>query len=201
VRLRPVLVPALAAAVLGVLAFAGPDAGAMGSARIAQNPVAVASGSYVEVRVDWSGQAARTLMFLSVCNRPSTAPGFEVGLHCSPLTGVTPNGTPDGSGSATVPVFRGPEPGGDLAWGCFAAEDPTPPGIERHETCYVRVTNTVVLNNDDAVDVPFTLTGVGAPPPAGPLGAPVGAPAAPTAPVVAPAVEQAPAEVPLAFAG
>lgn len=199
---RPLLAVAALAVAVGCLAPVT-GAGALGSARLERTRIAVAPGSFVEVRVDWSGQPARTLMFVSVCNLPSSTPGFNAGSNCSPLTGVTPNGTPDGSGSALVPVFRGPDPGGDLPWGCFAPGDAAPPGVQRFETCYVRVTNTVILNDLDAVDLPFTLTGEGAPPSAGALGAPgasaAPAPAAPTA--VSAAVADAPAEARLAFAG
>ena len=51
----------------------------------------------------------------------------------------------------------------------------------------MRLTNDVVLNNDDAVEVAFAVTGSGDPVDRGPLGAPAAAPAtpAPAAPVEA----------------
>lgn len=165
----------------GALLLAAPvlrpvPVGAAGSVTLATNPVPVASGSFEPVTVRWTGQAPNTLVFLIVCRRPTTSPGFEVGSDCASLTQVTPNGTRDGSGSAEVPVFRGPDPSGDLNWGCFAPEDTAPPGVEKVTDCVVRLTTNVVLNNDDAVDVPFRLTGRGAPPSRGVLGAPTGAP-------------------------
>lgn len=148
--------------------------GAAGTVALAVNPVPVALGSYEPVEVRWTGQAPNQLVFIIVCRRPTTSPGFEVGADCASLTQVTPNGTPDGAGRAELPVFRGPDPSGDLPWGCFAPEDVAPPGVEKVTTCFARLTTDVVLNNDAAVDVPFSVTGRGAPPPRGVLGAPVG---------------------------
>ena len=54
-------------------------------------------------------------------------------------------------------MFRGPDPSGDQPWGCFAADDVAPPGIEKFTTCYVRVTNNTLFNNTQAFDIPFTI--------------------------------------------
>jgi hypothetical protein len=96
-------------------------------------------------------------MFLTVCRRPTADPAFDVAADCSPLSEITPNGTPDGTGTARLEVFRGPTPEGDGIWGCFAEADEAPPGVQKNTTCYVRVTNDVVLNDDDAREMPFTI--------------------------------------------
>ena len=121
------------------------------------NPVPVAAADSTVVTVSWTGQRPRQLIFIRICNKPTVDPSFNDALDCSLLSEINPNGTADGSGSAQVSVFRGPEPGGDNAWGCFLADDAAPAGIQKSTTCYVRVTNTVVSNDDDAVDAAFTL--------------------------------------------
>ena len=146
-----------------------PVAAAGGSVTVSPDPVPVPAGGQVPVTVSWTGQAPRTLILIRICVTSSRAPGFDEALDCSLLSEVTPNGTPDGSGSAQVQVFRGPEPGGDNAWGCFAPGDAVPAGVIGSTTCYVRVTNNVVSNNDDAAEAAFTLAPVadGVPAPAG----------------------------------
>ena len=197
----------LAAVLGGVLLVVAPavaplPASAAGSVTLSTNPVPVALGSFEPVTVRWTGQVPNTLVFLIVCRRPSTAPGFEVGSDCAPLTQVTPNGTRDGAGTAEVPVFRGPDPSGDLNWGCFAPEDTPPPGIEKVTECFVRLTTDVVLNNDAAVDVPVRVTGRGAPPSRGALGAPTGAPPATVEGVTGPPAPAAPTRpAPMTFVG
>jgi hypothetical protein len=148
--------------------FVSAPAGAAGGVSISQNPVPVALNGSTRVTVRWTGQRPRTLVFVRICRRSITDPAFDEGFDCSLLSEVTPNGTPDGSGSAGVDVFRGPEPGGDGAWGCFAKGDQAPPGIALLTTCYVRVTNNVVSNRDDDAEVAYTITpaagtGAGAP--------------------------------------
>ena len=134
-----------------------PTSPGTGGVSLGANPVAVPTGGTAGVRVDWTGQEPRTLMFVTVCRKPTTDPTFQVGIDCSPLSEVNPNGTADGSGSIELQVFRGPTPDGDSGWGCFAEGDEAPPGIQVNTTCYVRVTNDVVLNQEDARDAPFTL--------------------------------------------
>ena len=192
----------VSAAALTVLAATVNPAGAVGSLTLSQTTVAVASGSYTPLRVSWTGQPAGKPIFLIICVKPSADPTFTVGADCSSLSEVTANGSADGSGSAEIPVFRGAEPSGDNAWGCFADGDAVPSGILRAPTCYVRLTNDVVLNNDDAVEVGFTVTGAGDPVDRGPLGAPSAAPVAPAAAPSEPAAPTVPAgPVPLRFTG
>ena len=153
-------------------------AAASGSITVTPNPVPVAANSFTEVRVEWTGQVPGALVFASVCVKSTADPDFQVGLHCSPLAQVETNGSADGSGSALVPVFRGPEPTTDLPWGCFAPGDPVPAGVIGATQCYLRVTSDVVLNNDDAVEVLVSVTGDGDPVDRGVLGAPVPVPVA-----------------------
>jgi hypothetical protein len=183
-------------AAICLLVWGQGTAGAVGSVTITVNPVPVASGSFVPVDVRWSGQPAGKVIFLTICNEPSSTPEFRPGINCSSLSEVTPNGTPNGAGVAQVPIFRGPEPSGDLRWGCFAPEDTAPPGVLKLTTCYLRLTNDVLSNNLDAVEVPFTVTGKGAPPPGGTLGAPVPAATVEAATTTVPA-----GPAPIAFTG
>ena len=199
-----VLAAALAVGVVATHALGGAaTAGAQGSITVTPNPVPVATDSYTEVQVRWSGQPAGTLIFAGVCVKSTRDPDFQVGVHCSPLAQVEVNGTADGSGSALVPVFRGQEPTTDLPWGCFAPGDAVPSGVLGATTCYLRVTNDLVLNNDDAVEAAIAVTGAGNPVDRGVLGAPVAAapvaPAAPAAPT--PSGPTTLDGVPIAFTG
>ncbi len=196
----------LLAVVTGAVFAVGSPAVAQGSITVTPNPVPVATNSFTEVEVRWSGQPARTLIFASVCVKSSKDPDFQVGVHCSPLAQVEVNGTADGSGSAMVPVFRGQEPTTDLPWGCFAPGDAVPPGVLGATSCYLRLTNNLVLNNDDAVEVAIGVTGAGDPVDRGVLGAPVAAaPVAPVAPAGGAASNPAGTTtldgVPIAFTG
>ena len=132
-----------------------PDSGGV---TLAADPVPVPPGGFATVRVSWEGQEPRTLMFVGICRRPTNSPGFEPGIDCSPLSELNPNGTPDGTGSIDLEVFRGRTPDGDSDWGCFAPGDEPPSGVQALTTCYVRVTNDVVTNAEDARDVAFTIT-------------------------------------------
>lgn len=108
-------------------------------------------------RVWFSGQAPRTAIVAKVCRRSIGDPQFREGLDCSLMSEAVANGTETGSGWIDVEVFRGPDPGGDGAWGCFAPGDAAPPGIEKLTTCYVRITNNLGANTRDDREVAFTL--------------------------------------------
>jgi hypothetical protein len=156
--MKRVLAPAaLVGALLVSLALA-PSAGAQPSGSIAPNPVAFAPGqTEAPVTVNWSGQAPNKLIYVDVCKKLSTDPTFQPGQDCAPLSSINPPQTPTGSGTAAFSVFRGPDPSGDQPWGCFAADDVAPPGIQKFTTCYVRVTNDSLFNNNQAFDIPFTI--------------------------------------------
>jgi len=156
--LKRVLAPAaLAGALLVSLALA-PSAGAQLSGSIAPNPVAFAPGqAEAPVTVTWSGQAPNKLIYVDICKKLSNDATFQPGQDCAPLSSINPPQTPTGSGTSAYTVFRGPDPSGDQPWGCFAADDVAPPGIEKFTTCYVRVTNNTLFNNTQAFDIPFTI--------------------------------------------
>lgn len=109
------------------------------------------------VRVWYEGQRPGAAIMAKVCRRSIEDPAFREGTDCSLLTEVVTNGTSSGSGWLDVPVFRGPELGGDGAWGCFAPGDPAPAGVERLTTCFIRITNNVGSNTRDDREVAFTL--------------------------------------------
>ena len=120
-------------------------------ASVATNP------GYGFVKVYWSNQTPNQLVYVDICARPSTSPGFSTGLDCAPLSELNVNGTANGRGMVDLTVFRGPEPSGDLKWGCFAPGDAAPAGILKLTTCYVRVTTGSLSNNASAKDAPFTI--------------------------------------------
>jgi len=122
-----------------------------GAVVLAENPVTgVALGCEKPVVVTWTGQAPGQLIYVDICRKPTADPTFQPGEDCAPLSSFNPNGTPTGSGSAVVSIFRGPEPSTDLPWGCFRATDVAPAGVQRNTTCYVRVTNNSLFNNAEA---------------------------------------------------
>ena len=125
---------------------------------VVPNPVTIvgATGT-ANVRVWWKNQAPSTLIFVDVCRKSIADPTFKVALDCSQLTGLTPNGTASGAGTTSLGVFRGPDPA-EEPWGCFAASDVAPPGVQKNTTCYVRVTNNVVSNKDSSREAAFTIT-------------------------------------------
>lgn len=121
------------------------------TASVATNP------GYGFVKVYWNNQRPNQLVYVDICARPSSSPGFSTGLDCAPLSELNVNGTPTGKGVADLLVFRGPETSGDLNWGCFAPGDTAPAGILKLTTCYVRVTTGQLSNNADAKEAPFTI--------------------------------------------
>jgi hypothetical protein len=156
--LKRVLTPvALAGALLLGLSLV-PSAGAQSSVTVAPNPVAFAPGqTSATATVNWSGQTPNQLIYVDICRKLTSDPTFQPGLDCAPLSSINPNSTPTGAGSTQLEIFRGPDPSGDLDWGCFAPGDTAPAGIQKNTTCYVRVTNTSLFNNTAAVDAPFTI--------------------------------------------
>ena len=131
-----------------------------GDVVLSENPVTgVALGGSKAITVSWNNQTPRKVVYVDICRKPSNAPNFQPGEDCAPLSSQTPNGTASGSGSISVSIFRGREPSGDLPWGCFAAGDNAPTGVEKNTTCYVRVTNDNLFNNDQARQTAYTLAG------------------------------------------
>ena len=114
-------------------------------------------GGSRSTRVWYSGQAPRTAIVAKVCRRSIADPAFREGLDCSLMSEAVANGTETGSGWIDVEVFRGQDPGGDGAWGCFAEGDAAPPGVQKLTTCYVRITNNLGANTRDDHEVAFTV--------------------------------------------
>jgi len=159
-------------ALLGAFAasFAAP-AGALGTVTVNPNPVSfTTTQTEATATVNWTGQKPNQLMFISICKKTIADPTFNAALDCSALSELNPNGTPDGSGTAQLTVFRGENPDGDSGWGCFAQGDTAPAGVTKITTCFVRVTNGVISNKDDAAEAPFTLSVGGDVVPEAPLG-------------------------------
>lgn len=146
-----------AAVTLGV-GSVGP-AGAVDGVGVTPNPVFVgADQSVATVTVSWSGAVPQQLMFIGVCKKSIGDLTFLVDEDCSSVAETNPNGTADGAGSAQQELFRGQDPTGER-WGCYAPGDTPPPGVEKFTTCFVRVTDTSVLNSEVDVEVPFTFEG------------------------------------------
>lgn len=159
-------------ALLGAFAasFAAP-AGALGTVTVNPNPVSFTTNqTEATATVNWSGQKPNQLMFISICKKTIADPTFNAALDCSALSELNPNGTPTGAGTAQLTVFRGENPDGDSGWGCFAEGDTAPAGVTKVTTCFVRVTNGVLSNKDDASEAPFTLSVGGDVVPEAPLG-------------------------------
>lgn len=164
-------VPAVLGLVVVLATFAAPLAGALGTVTLSQSVIPItADQQHATVTASWTGQKAKTLMFINVCGKSISDPTFNVALDCDDLTLLTPNGTADGAGSIQVDVFRGEESSQSNGWGCYAAGDDVPSGIKKNTTCYVRVTNNVISNKDDAVEAPFSFEVGGAVVPEAPVG-------------------------------
>ncbi|UDY37919.1 hypothetical protein [Dermatobacter hominis] len=168
-RLRNI-VPVVGLAV-ALATFAAPLAGALGTVSLSQNVIPMTSDqTTADVTVNWTGQKVDTLIFITVCGKTISDPTFNVALDCDDLTTLTKNGTLDGSGSASVKVFRGQESSESNGWGCYGANDTPPSGVKKNTTCYVRVTNNVIGNKDDAAEASFTFEVGGAVVPEAPVG-------------------------------
>jgi len=169
---QPLAIRVVAAATVGLLGLVGcvpsttvpsttvpsTTVPSTGPAVLAENPiVGVPLGGSKTVRFFWRGQTPGKLIFVDICARRSSESGFNPGADCAPLSSLNPNGTPTGSGSVDVGIFRGREPSGDLNWGCFAPSDTAPAGIVKRTTCYVRVTNNSLFNAASVQEVAFTL--------------------------------------------
>lgn len=145
--------------VLAVLAVSASPASSQATVTVTPNPVPFTTNqTEAIVRVAWTGQKARQLMFINVCRKTVADPTFTPALDCSALSELNPNGTVDGNGSIDLTVFRGENPDGDSGWGCFAKDDQAPAGVQKNTTCFVRVTNGNLFNKDDAKEAAFTLS-------------------------------------------
>ena len=141
------------------LAVASP-AGAVSNPGVTPNPVPYTIGQVnpPEIDISWSGAVPGQVIYLDICKKSISDPTFKVSQDCSMLGGNAINGTASGAGTHTHPFFYGADPA-EEPWGCFAADDTdVPAGVEKFTTCYVRITDTSISNNDADVEVPFTFT-------------------------------------------
>ena len=165
---------ALALGLLAVMAFGGgatAGAAGTGTVTVSPNPVPFTTNqTKAVVQVNWTGQKPNTLLFISICRKSITDATFRPDFDCSINSEVNPVGTADGAGSKAYNIFRGENPDGDSGWGCFAPGDAAIAGVDKLTTCYVRITNNVITNKDDAVETAFTLSVGGDTVPEAPLG-------------------------------
>ena len=125
---------------------------------VTPNPVTVTPNqTTANVTASWTGLTANTLGFVDICKKSITDPTFDVSADCGAYSQINPNGNPSGSNSAVLEVFRGQDPAGE-AWGCFAAGDTAPAGVTKYTTCYVRVTDNNMFNNDLDSETAFTFS-------------------------------------------
>lgn len=135
------------------------NASAESSVSVAPDPIPVtAEQSVALVQVSWSGLEPRQLVFVDICKKSISDSSFIVAEDCGAYSGLTPNGSASGEGSAELEVFRGQDPAGE-AWGCYAEGDTAPAGVVVYQTCFVRVTDTVASNLDSDSETPIRFVG------------------------------------------
>ena len=165
--LRKMMV-ALGLAATGLALLAGP-ASAAGTGSATPNPVPVPAidtnvGYTVKAAattVSWSAMATGKPVYISICRRAQTDPNFvSFGDSCSNLSEVIVSAAfqTNGAGSKAIPVFRGENPDGDSGWGCYAAGDTAPVGVEKLTTCFIRVASDAETDATFAYTIPFTIT-------------------------------------------
>ena len=125
---------------------------------VTPNPITVTPDqTTANVTASWTGLTANTLVFLDICKKSITDPTFEASADCGAYSQLNPNGNASGANSTTLEVFRGQDPAGE-SWGCFAAGDTAPAGVTKYTTCYVRVTDNNMFNNDLDSETAFTFS-------------------------------------------
>ena len=135
------------------------NASAESSVSVTPDPIPVTGEqSAALVQVSWSGLEPRQLVFVDICRKSISDSSFIVAEDCGAYSGLTPNGSAAGDGSAELEVFRGQEPAGEL-WGCYAEGDTAPAGVVVYRTCFVRVTHTVASNLDSDSETPIRFVG------------------------------------------
>ena len=158
----------LGLALTGFAALVGP-AGAAGTGSATPNPVPVPAidpaAGYTwkqgATTVEWSAMQVGKPVYISICRRPQTDPNFvSFGDSCSNISEiiVSPAFQTNGAGSKALPIFRGENPDGDSGWGCYAAGDTAPAGVEKLTTCYIRVASDSEADTTYAHTIPFTIT-------------------------------------------
>ena len=137
------------------------NASAESSVSVAPDRIPVtAEQSAALVQVRWSGLEPRQLVFVDICKKSISDSSFIVSEDCGAYSGLAPNGSAAGDGSTELEVFRGQDPAGE-AWGCYAEGDTPPAGVIKYTTCFVRVTDTAVLNVESDSETPIRFEGAG----------------------------------------
>jgi hypothetical protein len=149
---------AVVGALAAVFTMAFPALAGATTATISPNPIKLgASDTSANVTVSWTGLPTTTRVFITECFKPVTDPTFDPFASCSNVSEVTVNPLSNpGTGSVAFAAFKGAEPSGDDSWGCFAAGETPPAGIQAFNTCYIRVTDTSETNLTDQTSTAFT---------------------------------------------
>ena len=160
------LLVSLGVAAMG-LAIALP-AGASGTGSVSPNPVPIpaigASGFTYKTdaaTVNWAAMNTGKPVYISICRRAQSDPQFvDFGTSCSAVSEIIVSAAfqTNGAGSKAIKMFRGENPDGDSGWGCYAASDTAPAGVEKLTTCYVRIASDSESDTTYAQTLPFTIS-------------------------------------------
>lgn len=167
------LMIAAGTAAISLAVLAGPAAAA-GNGSATPNPIPVpainpATGYSFKTdatTVSWTAMQPNKPVYISICRRAQSDPEFgSFGNSCSAISEVIVSAAfqTNGAGSKAIKVFRGENPDGDSGWGCYAAGDTAPAGVEKLTTCYVRLASDAQTDSTYAFTIPFTITDDGSP--------------------------------------
>lgn len=162
------LVVTLGGLAVAMAALAVP-AGAAGTGSATPNPVPIpavnpATGYTWKAdatTVDWSAMQVGKPVYISICRRAQSDPNFgSFGDSCSAISEVIVSAAfqTNGAGSKSYKVFRGENPDGDSGWGCYAAGDTAPDGVEKLTTCFIRLASDSQSDTTFAHTIPFTIS-------------------------------------------
>jgi len=145
-------------------------AGALDKPTIPQTVIPVTPDqTEIHSPVSWSGATPNQVIYLDICKKSIADPSFSASRDCAPVGSVTTNGTPSGSGTfEEFYLFRGQDIA-ESGWGCFTEGDVAPAGVTKFTTCYVRVTENNLFNNDADQETAFTLVPSGGDVPEAPV--------------------------------
>jgi hypothetical protein len=133
------------------------------SGRLTPDPVPVADGdTAVLATLSWSGAPPFGDVFVDLCRRPTSAPGFDLATDCDALSALRLPGSPRGVGTEQVELFVGPtrdhRANGTSPWACLPEGVPVPEGVEGHDRCWVRLAWGERRNPFGARSVPYRFT-------------------------------------------
>jgi hypothetical protein len=160
------IIISLGAAIAATILFVGPA----GASVSIPDPIPVSAGQTdVPITVTYSNVTPGLRLFFIVCDKDPSGPNFQYSLECSTSTEKSINPiSQTGSGTFAMSIFHGPEPIGDLLWGCFAPGE-TPPAGYTAAPCYLRITTDTETNNVASQSTPIHFTLQGTPVPESPL--------------------------------